>query len=64
MPELAAELARRNKSQRDLAIETGVSPDYISRVIRGRDPLTESLRRAIIEALEPRTAEELFGESP
>ena len=51
LPQLAAELARRGMSQRHLAELIHVGPKYITRMIAGREPVSNPMRAAIPAAL-------------
>lgn len=51
LPELAAELARRGMTRRHLADAVGVHAQYITRMIAGREPISNPMRAAIPAAL-------------
>ena len=59
IPELAAELARQGMTHRHLAEAVGVGPQYVTRMIAGREPVSNPMRAAIPAAL-GMEAEELF----
>jgi plasmid maintenance system antidote protein VapI len=59
LPELAAELARRGMTHRHLAEAVGVGPQYVTRMIAGREPVSIPMRAAIPAAL-GMEADELF----
>jgi transcriptional regulator with XRE-family HTH domain len=64
LPQLAAELARRGMSQRHLAELIHVGPKYITRMIAGREPVSNPMRAAIPAALGMDAAELFSSGSP
>ena len=60
-PEVAAEMARRGFTNRNLAPLVGITDNYLSRIIIGREPLTPRVRADVARIL-GRPAEELSRE--
>lgn len=60
-PEVAAEMARRGFTNRNLAPLVGITDNYLSRIIIGREPLTPRVRADVARIL-GRPAEELWRE--
>jgi plasmid maintenance system antidote protein VapI len=60
-PEVAAEMARRGFTNRNLAPLVGITDNYLSRIIIGREPLTARVRDDVARIL-GRPVNELWAE--
>ena len=63
-PELAASIARSAYSHTDFAIEVGIHPTTLSRVIHGYMRPTEALRQRMADVLEIEDVDWLFQFAP
>ena len=62
-PEVAAEMARRGFTNRNLAPLVGITDNYLSRIIVGREPLSQRVRIDVARIL-GRPADELWTSDP
>ena len=60
-PEVAAEMARQEFTNRNLAPLVGITDNYLSRIIIGREPLTTRVRDDVARILN-RPVDELWAE--